>query len=45
MASFLNTLVSAGKNALDKYLRDDPNVVKAVNPSDYAPIPVQVRLS
>ena len=43
MAGIFNALVSVGKDALDKYMKSsDPNVVKAVNPSEYAPVPVQV---
>ena len=43
MAGIFNALVNVGKDALDKYMKSsDPNVVKAVNPSEYAPVPVQV---
>ena len=44
MAGIFSAVVNAGKNALEKYMgSSDPNVVMSVNPSDYAPIPVQVN--
>ena len=43
MAGLFKSFVDAGKSAMDKYLNSsDPNLVKAVNPKDYAPVPVQV---
>ena len=42
MAGLFKSFVDAGKSAMDKYLNSsDPNLVKAVNPNDYAPVPVQ----
>ena len=43
MAGLFKSVLDAGKSAMDKYLNSsDPNLVKAVNPKDYAPVPVQV---
>lgn len=44
MAGLFKSVLDAGKSAMDKYLNSsDPNLVKAVNPKDYAPVPVQDR--
>ena len=42
MAGLFKSVLDAGKSAMDKYLNSsDPNLVKSVNPNDYAPVPVQ----
>ena len=43
MSSIWNSVVSAGKSALEKIQSgSDPNTVKSINPADFAPVPVQV---
>jgi hypothetical protein len=43
MAGLFNSVVSLGKTALGKIQgSSDPNVVKAVNPTEFATVPTQV---
>ena len=45
MAGIFNAVVSGAKSAFEKIQSgSDPNTVKSINPGDFAPVPVQVKI-